>query len=95
MNTSTKIKAKKDPFAELPPEWKDAVEAMSVDNLKNEMVSVSSNEHENQKNKEEDQDLASKKELYKEAGAGYKEASKANKLKIKYVLRHLSDKGAL
>jgi hypothetical protein len=80
-------------FAELDPEWREKVESSGVDAVKGLLVEVQKNEEANQDAKEEDQDLASCKEAYDVAGAGYKEFSKASKLKIRYALRKLKSLG--
>jgi hypothetical protein len=82
-------------FLELPQDWRTKVEALSIDDLKNELMVVVDNERENLKNKDEDQHLKEAKESYTDAAAQYKEASKAHKLMINYVLRILGDKGAV
>lgn len=79
----------------LPREWVDAVAAMSVEDLKNEVAKVANDESVNQRNKEDDQQLAEAKAAHDDAGAQYKEASKENKNKVALLLRVLGDKGAL
>jgi 16S rRNA C1402 (ribose-2'-O) methylase RsmI len=88
-------KTKKDKFQDLPEDWKSLVETMGVEQLKNELMLIVNSEDQNQKNKEDDQHLQEVKLAYIDAAAGYKEATKANKLKMKYVFRHLVDKGAI
>lgn len=80
---------------DLPEDWRDNVAAMSVERLNAALAEVAENEDLNQKAKEDDQDLASAKETYQTAAAGYKEATQANKLRTKYILRVLRDKGAM
>lgn len=82
-------------FLEINEEWRDKVAALSVEQIKTEITEVVNNENENQKNKEDDQHLAEAKETYQEAAAGYKEATKMNRLKVKFALRVLGDKGGI
>lgn len=82
-------------FTNIDEEWRDKVAAMTPDQLRVVVTEVSHNESENQKAKEEDQHLEETKAAYQDASAGYKEASAMNKLKIKFALRVLSDKGAI
>jgi hypothetical protein len=64
------------------------------DDLNKLISDTAKGEEENQMAKDEDQELTSAKELAKEAGEQYKEASKQNRLRIQYALRVLSDKGS-
>ena len=82
-------------FATLPVEWKDAIASMTVDQIRGEIAKVAHDESENQKNKQDDQHLAEKKAEKEEAEAQYKEASDANKNKMKFALRVLEDKGGI
>ena len=86
-------KEKKDPFAAIPEEWRDAVAASTVEQIDARIAELAKNEEENQNNKKEDEDLAEKKEAVKFAAEGYREATKMYKLKMKYVMRVLGDSG--
>lgn len=86
---------RRDKFLDLPEEWRNAMAETATEKLNSTLTEVVSNEEENQKNKEEDQDLASCKEAYQTAAAGYKEATRLNKLKMRYIVRVLSDRGVL
>lgn len=86
-------KKAKDPFESIPEDWKDAVAASSVDAINARIAEVAKAEEENLRLKGEDFDLASLKEQVKEAGAQYSEATKMNRLKIRYAMRVLGDKG--
>ena len=85
----------KNEFQDLAPEFKEIVEGMSDDEIKFQMAKVSVDEHENRANKKNDQDLEEKKAVYSQAGAIYKEATKANKLKISYCYHILESRGKL
>ncbi len=79
----------------LPEDWRTRVEAMSTEVLKAEVILVSANENANQLLKEADEELAEAKDRYADLGAGYKEATTENKLKLKFLLRHLEANGAI
>jgi hypothetical protein len=85
--------SKKDKFAELDEEFKNSVSSMSPDAINLKIAEVAKNENENQRLKKEDEDLEAQKVLYKEAGQSYKDATKANKLRIAFMIRVLGDKG--
>lgn len=79
----------------LPEDWRLEVERMDPAQIKTTLAEVTLNERENQNNKKLDQDLAEKKEAYATAAAGYKEATKANKLRITFLLKTLESKHAI
>jgi len=83
----------KDPFADLDSDWKDAVAQGTVEEINARIAEVAKAEALNQEAKSEDVDLASLKEQVKEAGAQYAEATKANKLKVRFCMRVLGDRG--
>lgn len=84
---------RKDPFSLLDDEFKMAIASMSPEQIKNRIAEITLAQIENMKQKEEDQDLAEKKEQAKEAGAQYREATQANKVKVAFCKRVLGDKG--
>lgn len=86
-------KAKKDPFEQLEESFKDAVAGGTTDDLKARLAEVAKNEEQNQSAKKADQDLNNLKGQVKVASAGYTEVSKANRLKLKFIIRNLADKG--
>ena len=83
----------KDEFAELDSEFKDKVAGSDEAAIRDTIATVALNEVQNQNNKADDQDLAQKREEAAVAGAQYKDASKMNKLRIRFARRVLSDKG--
>lgn len=83
----------KDPYADLPGEWKDAVAGSTAEEINARIAEVAKAEALNQEAKSQDMDLASLKEQVKEAGAQYAEATKANKLKVRFCMRVLGDRG--
>lgn len=85
---------RKDPFADLPEDFKANTEHMSVDELRQTMGDISKVSEETKQARKDDIDLADKKEAVKEAGAVYKEILDANSLKTRWLMRLLSNKGA-
>lgn len=83
----------KDPFAELDPDFKNAVESMSEVELRHKIAEVAMNEADNKRLEKEDQDLAEKKELVKSAAEQYRSATKANVLRIGYCKSILEARG--
>jgi hypothetical protein len=79
-------------FEKIDQEWRDTVSAMPVDELKAQLIQVTKNEHENQAAKEQDEDLEQRKRDYEFAASGYKDATQINKLKLKFLVRHLKAK---
>ena len=86
---------KKDKFDDLDAEFKDSVASMAVDEIRMKIAQVALNEEENLKAKEDDEDLLAKKEAAKFAGEQYAEASKMNRLRIRFMRRILGDRGNL
>jgi hypothetical protein len=89
----SKNKEKKDEFADLPAEWKDAVAGMDKPAIDARIAEVAKAEEENQKLKGDDEDLKSRQLEAREAGKQYSDGTKANKLKIRFAMRVLRDKG--
>lgn len=86
-------KEKKNKFDDLPQEWKDALDGASLEELKTKVADVAKTEVLNQSAMKADQDLNEKKELVKEASAGYRDLTKLNKLKLAYLTQMMADKG--
>jgi hypothetical protein len=85
--------SKKDPFDALDTDEKDKLAAMAPDDIKGYIARVAMDQENLLKARDEDQDLQEKKEAASEAGAIYKEGSKRNRLRTKYAMRCLGDKG--
>lgn len=83
----------KDPFKSLPQDFKDAVDGEMTDALKVRLSDVAKGEEANQSAKKADPDITSLKEQLKEASLGYNEVSKANKLRLKYIIKRLAQLG--
>lgn len=86
-------KKNKDPFADLPSEWRDSITAMGRESIDEEIAKVAKQEDENVRAKKDDPDLQNLKWQVKEASAPYREATKMNKLKISFAIQVLGDKG--
>jgi hypothetical protein len=83
----------KDKFAELAPEFKDAVEGATDEDILSKLGEVAKSEELNQRMMSEDEDLAEKKEAAKFAAESYSETTKANKLKRAYLYNVLKARG--
>ncbi len=83
---------KKDKFADVPEEFRDAVAGMQEPQIRDRIAKVSLDQAALIEAKGNDQDLAEKKEQAKEAGAIYREGTKLNKLKIEFCRQVLGDK---
>lgn len=84
---------KKDPFEDLPEDFKDAVTSASVNELKDKLSDVAKNEEANLAAKKADPDLAESKEAVKVASEGYREITKQNKLKRKFIIQQMALSG--
>lgn len=78
---------------QLPPEFIDAVKSMGPTEINERISTVAKGEVENQAAKEADDDLAAAKEKASELAGPYSDASKLNKLKLKYLHQQLKAKG--
>ena len=92
-NAVLKTNAKKDPFDDLPDEFKDAVAAMNRTAIRERIAQVALDQQSLLEAKEKDTDFLKAREQAKEAGAVYREGTKMNKLKIAFAKRCLDDKG--
>ena len=82
-------------FRELPVEWKAKIDHSNPEAVNAEIVQVTKNEKLNQLEKKESQIVKDAKEAYDATVAGYKEATKQNKLKIDYMLVALKNAGKM
>lgn len=82
----------KDPFAALDSDFKDLVSGMTEEEIRDKITAVTLNQIELQKAKEDDLDLAQKREAARDAGAIYREGTKMNKLRVLFCHRVLGDK---
>jgi hypothetical protein len=80
-------------FDTLDGDWRDAVKGKVSQDLKLMLAQVAKDEEENLHAKVEDQDLLLAKEKLEELGYDYKAATKVNKLKVKFLLWTLRNRG--
>jgi hypothetical protein len=83
----------KDKFKLLDADWKDEVSGLSVEDLKLRIAKVAKDQEELETAQENDEDLQSLKDQVSDASAPYKDGKKANRLRIKFLLQAISDKG--
>lgn len=85
-------RVKKDQFADLPADWKDAIIGSSEEEINKRIAELAKNEEENQKAKKDDADLTEKKEQVKFASEGYRESTKGYKLRMRWIMQILGDR---
>lgn len=89
--------SKKDPFLKLDEGYRDTVQKliqqMKYDEVDQLVAKVAKDNQALQDAKKQDQDLKSKSEAYREAGAVYRESASASKLKIRYARAMLEASG--
>lgn len=81
------------PFAALDEDFRTAIESGTDDEIRRKVSDVAFNEQENQRMKAEDMQLQEAKAAAKEAGEQYSDASKMNKLRIRYAFSVLDARG--
>jgi hypothetical protein len=82
----------KDPFVQLDDDFKASVNSMDEAEIRNTIAKVALDQAALQEAKEQDTDLAEKKEIAREAGTIYRDGTKHNKIKILYCRQALGDK---
>ena len=88
-----KPRTKKNPFADLPEEWRDMITQSTPEAIDAEIVRITKGEVENLEAKNKDQDLIDKREAVKFANEGYAVQTKAYRLRMKFIMQTLADKG--
>jgi hypothetical protein len=83
----------KGPWAKLPLEWRENMEAATDGDLRSESSKVAFAEIANQTVKAGDEDLAALKAQASEADEPYRAATKANKLKLSFLRSLLEARG--
>ncbi len=83
---------KKADFADLDSDEQDMIASLRGNDLVAYVAKVAMDQHALMKAKEEDQDLAEKKEAAQDAGAQYRDGTKFNKLRISFAKRVLDDR---
>jgi hypothetical protein len=86
-------KPKKGPFDDLSSDFKDAVAQSTPEDINNRIAQITKDTEELLAARDEDEDFQSKKALYSEAGAVYRDGKKANRLKTLYCIETLHSKG--
>jgi hypothetical protein len=76
------------------PEFVGEVSGLSADQLNNRLATLAKNLEESETAKEDDEELEEAKAHASELGAPYRDAKKALRLKSKYVISILKEKGA-
>ena len=84
---------KHDPFAGLDGDFKDAVTGSTTEEIRRRISKVAAAEEENLKAQKDDQQLKEAKQAAKDAGEQYREGTKLNRLRIRWCLRTLKDRG--
>lgn len=84
---------KKNPYDDLPDDFKSKAEAANDEQLLDLLGEVAKSEELNRRLKADDEDLQEKIAQKDVAEEGYKEASKANKLKTRYLYDMLRARG--
>lgn len=88
-------KQAKDPFEDLPEEFKSAVDDGDEAKLRDLASQTALAQTELMEAKKNDQDLAEKKAIAKEAGVVYRDGTKLNRLKLEYIHEALESRGKL
>ncbi len=86
-------KEKKDPFAALPDEFRALVEQGGEAELREAAAKAGLDQAELMACKEEDDDLILKQAAVSVAGEVYRDGTKMNKLKIKFIRQTLKSRG--
>lgn len=86
-------KQKKDPFADLPSDFCDAVAGSDEAEIKSRLAKVTLDDEALRAAQKDDEDLQGLKATLKIAMEPYREAYKTTRLKIKYMRQVLGDKG--
>jgi hypothetical protein len=86
-----KYPRKKDKFADIPEEFKDAVAGMNEAEVRDRIAQVSLDNAALQAAKALDMDYKAARDQARVAGAVYRDGAKANKLKIEFCRQRLGD----
>lgn len=84
---------KKDEFADLPEEFKDAVANASEEEINTKLATIALSQQELIEAKQSDEDFQQAKAALAVAGEVYREGAKANKLKIRFIKKVLESRG--
>lgn len=86
-------KPAREPFADLSEDFRNQVDAADRDGIRKLIAEAAIAQAELMEAQKDDEDYQSAKEAAREAGAVYREGTKANTLKIKYARQALEGKG--
>lgn len=75
------------------PEFAGEVAGLSIEQLNSRLSELAKSRELNSDAKEADEELENTRKLVSELGAPYRDAEKALKLKSKYLIKMISDKG--
>ncbi len=88
-----KFNKPKDKFADLGEEFKDTINSLGENEIRQRIAKISLNHAALMEAKENDEDLKTKKMVAREAGAVYREGAKAQKLSIEFCRARLKELG--
>jgi len=88
-------KSLSDKVQENYPDFATEVAGMSVEQLNSRLAGIAKELGENERTKENDEELEKAKDLASELGATYREIRKAGQLKSRYIVGLLREKGAV
>lgn len=77
------------------PEFADSCNSLSADELNGRLAECAKAAENVQEAQENDEELAQAKESAKQMGAGYRDAKKAVRLKSRYLIAVLKDRGVI
>jgi hypothetical protein len=86
-------KSLEEKMQEEQPEFAGEVAGLSVDQLNARLAEQAKAAEWNQQAKEEDEDLEEKKAVASEAAAPYRDAAKAIRLRSRYLIKLIKEKG--
>lgn len=84
---------KKEEFADLPDDFKDAVANANEEEINSKLAQIALSQQELIEAKQQDEDFQQAKAALQVAGEVYRESAKANKLKIRFIKRVLESRG--
>ena len=87
------FKKAKNPFNKLEEEFKELVASATSDELRNLIATTTKNEEQNLAAMKADVDLKNLRGQVTNAAAVYKEGTKRNRQKLKFIIQVMSDRG--
>ncbi len=83
----------REPFEDVPEDFRNTVASLSREDIRLRIAQVTLDQLELMEAQADDEDFQNLKLEFREAGAVYREGTKANKLKIAYARHVLESKG--